>query len=455
MMKNFNSSSPLLHSSNNHQHNQTTNNHVRERNNRKYSSFLSAAAVPALRFSLRGYGFCMATLFLFCFGSLFYQLNGGPPKILLDIRQYLGVCEKNHWSVKMAGGRLFIHKDRPARQLVSCPHVHKQRRGESTYLDDHGPPAPRVLPFPSQVVYNRVGKCGSRTVVILLRLLAEKHQFNLVSSDIHNKTRLTKHEQVDLMKNISTIPQPFLYTRHVHFLNFTRFRIEQPVYINIIRDPINRFLSNYFFRRFGDWRGEQNHLIRTPGMKDDERYLDINVCILENYPECSNPRVFYIIPYFCGQHPQCREPGVWALERAKQNVVENYLLVGILEELEDVLLLLERLLPHYFTGVLSIYKSPDYKKMGNMTGTVRKHTPTLEALQVLYHRMRYEYDFYNFIRDQFHLTKKKIGLKSVSQPPAHSPAFLRELALRTPEPLDEDEELDADLEDANSWLVHP
>lgn len=53
-----------------------------------------------------------------------------------------------------------------------------------------------------------------------------------------------------------------------------------------------------------------------------------------------------------------REPGLWALERAKQNVLENYLLVGILEELEDVLLLLERLLPHYFTGVLNIYKSP-------------------------------------------------------------------------------------------------
>uniref|UniRef100_A0A3B4UZQ1 Uronyl 2-sulfotransferase n=1 Tax=Seriola dumerili TaxID=41447 RepID=A0A3B4UZQ1_SERDU len=375
MMKNF-SSSPL------HSNSQTPN-HIRERNNRKYSLL---STIP-LRFSLRGYGFCMATLFLFCFGSLFYQLNGGPPKILLDIRQYLG---------------------------------------ESTYLDDHGPPAPRVLPFPSQVVYNRVGKCGSRTVVILLRLLAEKHQFNLVSSDIHNKTRLTKHEQEVLT--------------YIFLCLCLRFRIEQPVYINIIRDPINRFLSNYFFRRFGDWRGEQNHLIRTPGMKDDERYLDINVCILENYPECSNPRVFYIIPYFCGQHPQCREPGVWALERAKQNVLENYLLVGILEELEDVLLLLERLLPHYFTGVLNIYKSPDYRKMGNMTGTVRKHTPTLEALQVLYHRMRYEYEFYNFIRDQFHLTKKKIGLKSVSQPPAYSPAFLRELALRTPEPLDEDED---------------
>ncbi|MEQ2208828.1 hypothetical protein XENOCAPTIV_016327, partial [Xenoophorus captivus] len=149
------------------------------------------------------------------------------------------------------------------------------------------------------------------------------------------------------------------------------------------------------------------------------------------------------------------EPGAWALERAKQNVLENYLLVGILEELEDVLLMLERLLPHYFSGVLDIYKSPEYRKMGNLTGTVRKHTPTVEALQVLYHRMRYEYEFYDFIRDQFHLMKKKIGLRSTSRPPAYPPDFLRELALRTPEPLDEDEELDSDLEDANSWLIHP
>lgn len=52
-----------------------------------------------------------------------------------------------------------------------------------------------------------------------------------------------------------------------------RFRTDEPAHINIIRDPINRFLSNYFFRRFGDWRGEENHVVRTPAMKDDERYL--------------------------------------------------------------------------------------------------------------------------------------------------------------------------------------
>uniref|UniRef100_A0A8C6H8S5 Uronyl 2-sulfotransferase n=1 Tax=Mus spicilegus TaxID=10103 RepID=A0A8C6H8S5_MUSSI len=197
--------------------------------------------LPFLRFSLRDYGFCMATLLVFCLGSLFYQLSGGPPRFLLDLRQYLG---------------------------------------NSTYLDDHGPPPSKVLPFPSQVVYNRVGKCGSRTVVLLLRILSEKHGFNLVTSDIHNKTRLTKNEQMELIKNISTAEQPYLFTRHVHFLNFSRFGGDQPVYINIIRDPVSRFLSNYFFRRFGDWRGEQNHMIRTPSMRQEERYLVSSVACL-------------------------------------------------------------------------------------------------------------------------------------------------------------------------------
>lgn len=77
-----------------------------------------------------------------------------------------------------------------------------------------------------------------------------------------------------------------------------------------------------------------------------------------------------------------REPGVWALERAKQNVLENYLLVGVLEELEDVLLLLERLLPHYFTGVLSIYKSPGTCAIGSL-GEAHFHTVVFQGRQMV------------------------------------------------------------------------
>ncbi|CAI5770257.1 uronyl 2-sulfotransferase isoform X2 [Podarcis lilfordi] len=152
--------------------------------------------------SLRDYGFCMAALLLFCLGSLFYQLNGGAPRFLLDLRHYLG---------------------------------------NSTYLDDHGPLPRKVLPFPSQVVYNRVGKCGSRTVVLLLRILSERHGFNLVTSDIHNKTRLTKNEQMELIKNISTAEQPYLFTRHVHFLNFSRI-----LTYAFLRTTLNVPIPGYF-----------------------------------------------------------------------------------------------------------------------------------------------------------------------------------------------------------------
>ncbi|XP_062864020.1 uronyl 2-sulfotransferase [Trichomycterus rosablanca] len=309
-------------------------------------------------------------LLLFCLGSVLWQIHGAAPRII-----------HNYY-------------------------------GKSTFVDDSGLLPRRVLPFPSQVIYNRVGKCGSRTIVLLLRILAERHHFTLISSDVHKKIRLTKREQMDLINNLSRFPQPFLYTQHVHFLNFTRFGIAEPVYINIIRDPVNRFLSNYFFRRFGDWRGVENDVIRNPEMKNDERYLDINTCILESYPECTNPRLFYIIPYFCGQSYLCRKPSLWALRKAKENVLKHYLLVGVLEELEDVLRLLERLLPHFFSDAPKIYKSPEYKKLGNMTVTVHKNTPSPEALQVLYRHMEYEYDFYRFVKAQFHLTKRKFGLRT-------------------------------------------
>lgn len=112
----------------------------------------------------------------------------------------------------------------------------------------------------------------------------EKHQHNPAALPVHQARALPELHQVSwtrFFKDSRYIRLQWLGEDSEMFL---RFRMEQPVYINIIRDPINRFLSNYFFRRFGDWRGEQNHLVRTPRMKDDERYL---VCT------CSRPFSFF------------------------------------------------------------------------------------------------------------------------------------------------------------------
>ena len=53
-----------------------------------------------------------------------------------------------------------------------------------------------------------------------------------------------------------------------------------------------------------------------------------------------------------------RIPSQLAVRQAKINVITSYLVVGVTEEIEDFLAVLEKLLPEFFKGVLDIYKRP-------------------------------------------------------------------------------------------------
>lgn len=47
----------------------------------------------------------------------------------------------------------------------------------------------------------------------------------------------------------------------------------------------------------------------------------------------------------------------WALEQAKYNLVNEYMLVGVTEELEDFVMMLEAALPRFFKGATDLYKT--------------------------------------------------------------------------------------------------
>lgn len=52
----------------------------------------------------------------------------------------------------------------------------------------------------------------------------------------------------------------------------------------------------------------------------------------------------------------CRVAGSeWALQMAKYNLVNQYLIVGLTEEMEDFVAVLEAVLPRYFAGALDLY----------------------------------------------------------------------------------------------------
>ena len=95
--------------------------------------------------------------------------------------------------------------------------------------------------------------------------------------------------------------------------------------------------------------------------------MSINECISSGHIECDQP-IFKYIPYMCGNTDLCRalqmdekakghERWKKAAEAAKRNVIKSYFVIGILEQFEDTLTLFEKLMPKYFTGIKTIWKT--------------------------------------------------------------------------------------------------
>jgi len=70
--------------------------------------------------------------------------------------------------------------------------------------------------------------------------------------------------------------------------------------------------------------------------------------------------------FFCGSGPECQsatnqneeaEYKTRMLEKAKQRVLNDYFVIGVLEQFEDSLRVFEKLLPRYYRGALDVYHS--------------------------------------------------------------------------------------------------
>lgn len=93
--------------------------------------------------------------------------------------------------------------------------------------------------------FNRVPKVGSQTTMELMRALALKNNFH------YHKDRTQKVETIKLTNNeekwlshlINYFSTPSVYVKHVCFVDFQKFNISMPIYVNMVRDPIERVIS--------------------------------------------------------------------------------------------------------------------------------------------------------------------------------------------------------------------
>nr|CAG4651931.1 EOG090X088H [Triops cancriformis] len=259
------------------------------------------------------------------------------------------------------------------------------------------------------VVYNRVPKTGSTSFVGLAYDLCTKNKYNVLHVNISkNMHILSLADQVRFVTNITSWNEkkPALYHGHMSFVDFKRFGKPSPLYINIVRKPIDRLVSYYYFLRYGD--NYRPHLVRKK--QGDKMIFD--ECVKLGKPECDPVNLWLQVPFFCGHAAECWIPGnQWALEQAKRNLIDHYFVVGVTEEMEDFVAVLEAALPRLFHGALQLYRTG---QKSHLRKTNQKVLPSSETLQTIQESpiWQLENEFYNFAQENFQAVKQRLLINS-------------------------------------------
>ncbi|XP_054256845.1 uronyl 2-sulfotransferase-like [Macrosteles quadrilineatus] len=253
--------------------------------------------------------------------------------------------------------------------------------------------------------FNRVPKAGSEMLVLLLQWMQGLNGYKHVRLAGGNTRRLTRQQQERLVEKITqtlhdaTIPLSF--DRHVYFINFTSFGRQSPTYINLVRDPVDKAVSRFYYSRITPSPLNPDlHNIKPPKPRH-KTVQSFEECVLTSDPECSfeTGHLYDLaIPYFCGHDKSCMVLNDrWALERAKSNVERYFPVVGILEELNSTLVVLEKKLPYFFAGVQEIYFKQLLEPHKNKNRQRPRHVSE-EARKKLRSCLKLEYEFYYWLR---------------------------------------------------------
>lgn len=247
-----------------------------------------------------------------------------------------------------------------------------------------------------KIFYNRVPKCGSRNIIDLLYSAARRNHFKFIC---HKEYVPFYHDEEYNKKTVSLIENkegPLIYEGHYHFMRFEKYNSTQPTYINVIRDPLDRMMSWYYFIRF-----QPGHM---RDMDNETRDRSFDECVRLRLPECVQPMgddsehgYFKIIPFFCGHEPFCRQPTMRALNQAKENVKKHYAVVGATEYLKETIEVLEYFLPSFFEGAKDDYERKVHG-MKEKYKTIKRSHANKETQEVMKGLLALEYDFYEFVR---------------------------------------------------------
>ncbi|XP_071487243.1 uronyl 2-sulfotransferase-like [Diadema antillarum] len=263
-----------------------------------------------------------------------------------------------------------------------------------------------VLQDDITVVYNRVPKCGSRALLQVVKWLAKKNGIHGPVSMVPPTDKSELPLLTRTVEGVKSKTKAFV-EGHVHYHGFGKKRV---YFINIIRDPLDRLVSSFYFSRYGDG------LMTDKAMAEMRKRVKPEVidetfdeCVRQNRRSCTGPKALSrIMGFFCGHHPNCRKPTKWTLDEAKRNL-DQYTLVGLVEEYNMTMRALEFLFPFMFSGMVKTYTKLNTQTDFRSKAHSYHHIPPSSwTVTTMRERLQLEYEFYHYARSRFYALLKEL-----------------------------------------------
>lgn len=220
---------------------------------------------------------------------------------------------------------------------------------------------------PSRVViYNAVPKTGSRGLEILLKLLGKAGGFRYESARLGQYYPQEEEMRLKIHNAANEDGAPFFYQNHARFFRNTSLAgSDQIIWINIVREPLSRFRSWFYFH--AQLLHDDLHVPPKDSGCVCPRDFDacVKVWMTRSCLRSLNGReirsksdwmatALHEAPlpqwqHFCDWRPGC------TVHDAIRNMQHGYAVVGLTDEFELTLALLERKLPAFFRGAVRLY----------------------------------------------------------------------------------------------------
>lgn len=168
------------------------------------------------------------------------------------------------------------------------------------------------------LIFNRVPKVGSQSLMQLMIRLGQINNFqhSRDAGKAHETIFLKPEQQKSLISEIYSKPRPQAYSQHISYINFTRFHFPKPIYINLVRDPIERIISwHYYIRAPWYYKDLAAKLGDKAPKQPSKEFLemDLDTCVRTKHIHCQFNQMQVKNPsgdhrrqtlFFCGQNKQ-------------------------------------------------------------------------------------------------------------------------------------------------------